>query len=95
MLVIPMEVEIRADAGVEEFNAYAFAGGASVIVEFNADYDLDRALTDVRETVDRAKPKLPQSRLTGNINTGASAGMLNESAMAMNRSSRFVDPVAL
>ena len=61
MLVMPMEVEIRAVEGVEELNAYAFEGGASVMVEFDADYDLDRALTDVREAVDRAKPKLPNT----------------------------------
>ncbi|MCP5183232.1 MAG: efflux RND transporter permease subunit [Pseudomonadales bacterium] len=59
LLVMPMEVEIRAVEGLEEMTAYAYEGGAALMVEFDADYNLERALSDVREAVDRAKPKLP------------------------------------
>lgn len=61
LLVHPMEFEIRAVEGVEEFTAYAFEGGATLMVEFDADYNLDKALSDIREAVDRAKPKLPST----------------------------------
>lgn len=61
LLAQPMEFEIRAVEGVEEFTAYAFEGGAAIMVEFDADYDLDTALADIREAVDRAKPKLPST----------------------------------
>ncbi len=61
LLVHPMEFEIRAVEGVEEFSAYAFEGGAALMVEFDADYNLDKALSDIREAVDRAKPKLPST----------------------------------
>ena len=59
LLVKPMEIELRTVEGVEEVNAFASEGVATVTVEFDADYDLDVALADVREAVDRAKPELP------------------------------------
>ena len=59
LLVKPMEIELRTVEGVEEVNAFASEGVATVLVEFDADYDLDLALSDVREAVDRAKPELP------------------------------------
>ena len=59
LLVKPMEIELRTVEGVEEVNAFASEGVATVTVEFDADYDLDIALADVREAVDRAKPEMP------------------------------------
>ena len=59
LLVMPMEVELRSVEGVEEISAFASEGVAIVLVEFDADYDLDVALADVREAVNRAKPELP------------------------------------
>ncbi len=61
LLVKPMEIELRTVEGVEEVNAFASEGVATVTVEFDADYDLDIALADVREAVDRAKPELPNT----------------------------------
>ncbi len=59
LLVLPVEIELRTVEGVEEVMAFASEGVATVLVEFDADYDLDIALSDVREAVDRAKPELP------------------------------------
>ena len=59
LLVMPMEIELRTVEGVEEVSSFASEGVATVLVEFDADYDLDIALADVREAVDRAKPELP------------------------------------
>lgn len=59
LLVRPLETELRTIEGVEELTANAFQGGASVIMEFDAGFNADKALDDVREAVDRAKPELP------------------------------------
>ncbi|HEX7035640.1 MAG TPA: efflux RND transporter permease subunit [Pseudomonadales bacterium] len=61
LLVMPMEIELRRVEGVEEITAYASEGMATILVEFDAAYDLDQALLDVREAVDRAKPELPET----------------------------------
>ena len=61
LLVMPMETELRSVEGVEELTAYASEGFGTLMVEFNADYDLDKAAIDVRDAVDRAKPKIPST----------------------------------
>ena len=61
LLVMPLEIELRRVEGVDELTAYASEGYANIIVEFDADYELDQALLDVREAVDRAKPELPST----------------------------------
>lgn len=60
LLVRPMEQELRSIEGVKEMKATASEGHASVTLEFNVGMDLDRAMADVREAVDLAKPKLPE-----------------------------------
>ena len=61
LLVKPLEVELRTVEGAVEVSAFAYQGMARVLVEFDADYDLDDALNDVRAAVDRAKPWFPAS----------------------------------
>jgi len=61
LLVMPMEIELRSVEGVKELTAYAAENVATVMVEFEASFDLDQALLDVREAVDRAKPELPST----------------------------------
>ena len=61
LLVKPLEVEMRTVEGAEEVTAYAYQGMANVTIEFDASYDLDEALNDVRAAVDRAKPWFPAS----------------------------------
>ena len=61
LLVMPMEIELRKVEGVKELTAYASEGVANLMVEFDADQDLNEALVDVREAVDRAKPELPST----------------------------------
>ena len=61
LLVMPMERELRSVEGVRELTAYASEGSANLMVEFDAMFDLDEALVDVREAVDRAKPELPST----------------------------------
>lgn len=61
LLVMPMEVELRKVEGVKELTAYASEGFANLMVEFDADFDLNQALLDVREAVDRARVELPST----------------------------------
>lgn len=61
LLVRPMELELRTLEGVEEVDAYASEGSATIIVEFGSDFEQDQALTDVREAVDMARPKIPST----------------------------------
>lgn len=59
LLVRPMEKELRSIEGVKELRSTAYQGGANVLLEFEAGFDADAAVTDVRESVDLAKPELP------------------------------------
>ncbi len=59
MLIRPMERELRTIEGVKEMRATAYEGGANVILEFDAGFDADKALSDVRAKVDIAKAELP------------------------------------
>ena len=61
LLVRPVEIEMRTVEGVDEVRSVAYEGVARVMVEFDAAYDLDKALQDVRAAVDRAKPEFPAS----------------------------------
>ncbi|UOM34847.1 efflux RND transporter permease subunit [Acuticoccus sp. I52.16.1] len=59
LLVKPMETELRGLDGLKEIKATASEGHAGIILEFNADFDKDEALADVRDKVDRAQAELP------------------------------------
>ena len=60
LLVRPMEQELRSLEGIKEMRGTASEGHASVMLEFDAGFDPDKALQDVREKVDTARSKLPQ-----------------------------------
>ena len=57
---MPLEIELRQVEGIE-VNAYASENAGTVMVEFDPDYDLDQALLDTREAVDRAKVEFPST----------------------------------
>ncbi|MBE0489780.1 MAG: efflux RND transporter permease subunit [Halomonas sp.] len=60
LLVRPMEQELRSIEGVRKMTSQASEGHAAVTLEFDAGFDPDQALTDVREKVDIARAELPQ-----------------------------------
>ncbi|PQJ61377.1 MFS transporter [Vibrio chagasii] len=60
LLVRPIEQELRSIEGVKEMNSTAAEGHVSVVLEFNVGVDLNKAMADVRDAVDLAKPKLPE-----------------------------------
>ena len=59
LLVRPMEKELQSIEGVKEMRSTASEGHASVLLEFDAGFDSDSALQDVRDKVDIAKAELP------------------------------------
>ena len=59
LLVQPMEIELRKLEGVVELRSTASEGMASFFVEFDVSVDLDSALSDVREAVNRARAEMP------------------------------------
>ncbi len=61
LLVQPMEIELRKLEGLEELQSTASEGMASFFVEFDVSQDLDKALSDVREAVNRAKAEMPST----------------------------------
>lgn len=54
-----MEIELRKLEGLEELTSTASEGMATFLVEFDVSQDLDAALSDVREAVDRARAEMP------------------------------------
>ncbi|HHX82440.1 MAG TPA: efflux RND transporter permease subunit, partial [Pseudomonadaceae bacterium] len=59
MLLRPMETQLRTIEGVKEMRATASEGSGVIILEFDAGFDPDQALNDVRARVDLARTELP------------------------------------
>ena len=59
LLAKPLEDALRTIEGVENVRSTSTTGFAAVIVEFDQDIDLDKALYDTRVKVDEAKGELP------------------------------------
>ena len=59
LLIRPVEEGMQSLAGIKEITATGFQGGASVVLEFVIDTDLQDALADTRAAMDRARPELP------------------------------------
>ena len=59
LLVRPLETELRSLDGLDEIQATAAEGVAAINLQFDAGFDADQALADVRERVDLARAELP------------------------------------
>ncbi|GAB6054374.1 efflux RND transporter permease subunit [Magnetospira thiophila] len=59
LLVRPLDQELRSIEGLKELRSTGYEGGANLVLEFEAGFDADKALDDVRQKVDLAKPDLP------------------------------------
>lgn len=68
LLVVPMEKELRAVEGVKEMRSTAFEGGANVLMEFEAGFDADAAMQDVRQQSDKARSQLPEDTEEPTVN---------------------------
>ena len=61
LLVKPIEDEVKTVEGLKEMRSTAYSGGGNVLLEFDAGFDADKAMDDIREKVDRAKGDLPDN----------------------------------
>ena len=59
LIIRPLEQELRTIEGIKEMRATGYEGGGNITLEFEAGFDADKALDDVREKVDLAKSELP------------------------------------
>ena len=60
LILRPLETQLKSVANVKEMRSAAFEGGGYVLLEFEAGFDSDVALADVRAKVDDAKSDLPR-----------------------------------
>ncbi|MFK8079155.1 MAG: efflux RND transporter permease subunit [Granulosicoccus sp.] len=68
LLVRPMEKEMQSISGLKQMSGTAGEGFASVLLEFDAGFNGETALADVRERVDKAKSKLPAATDEPSVN---------------------------
>src|SRR3712207_4058309 len=59
LILRPMETQLKSVENVKEMRSAAFEGGGYVLLEFEAGFDSDVALADVRAKGDDAKSELP------------------------------------
>ena len=68
LIVKPLETKLRGIEGLKEMKSTAYQGGANIVLEFDAGFDADAALDDVREKVDLGKPELPEDAEEPTVN---------------------------
>lgn len=59
LLIHPLEQELRSVEGLKEIRSTASEGHASIMLEFDSGIDIDQAILDAKDKVDRAKSDLP------------------------------------
>lgn len=59
LILKPLEKELKSIDGLKELRSTAYENGGSVILEFRAGFNSDKARLDVKDAVDKAKPYLP------------------------------------
>lgn len=67
LLARPLETALRTIEGVEEVRTTATTGYVFIRVLFDQDWDMDKALYDVRVKVDEVRPQLPADTREPNI----------------------------
>ena len=60
LLIRPVETQLKSVSNVKEMRATGYEGGGYVLLEFEAGFNSDVALADVRAKVDQAKSDLPR-----------------------------------
>ncbi len=59
LITRPIEKELKAISGIKNIKSTSVQDYSTIIVEFNPDEDIAKALQDVKDGVDRAKSNLP------------------------------------
>src|SRR5919199_1558041 len=60
LILRSLETQLKSVANIKEMRSAAFEGGGYVLIEFEAGFDANRALADVRAKVDDAKRDIPK-----------------------------------
>ena len=61
LLAKPVELELKLVDGIVEVTSFSSEGAATIMIEFDIDFDSQNALSEVREAINRAKVRFPQS----------------------------------
>lgn len=64
LITRPIEKEVEGINGIKELTSNSIQDASLVIVEFNTNVNLEEALQDVKDAVDKAKSELPNDLLT-------------------------------
>ncbi len=67
LILKPLETSLKSVENVKEMRSAAFEGGGYVLLEFEAGFDSDAAIADVRAKVDDAKSELPNDADEPNV----------------------------
>ena len=59
LITRPLEKEIDGINGIKELSSTSAQDASMIFVEFNTDVDIDKALSDVKDAVDKARGDLP------------------------------------
>ncbi|HIJ74177.1 MAG TPA: efflux RND transporter permease subunit, partial [Candidatus Hydrogenedentes bacterium] len=60
LVSVPIERKLTGLSGVKEITSTSLEGLSTIVIEFEADEDIDEALQRVRDRVDLAKPDIPE-----------------------------------
>ncbi|AFM05359.1 cation/multidrug efflux pump [Bernardetia litoralis DSM 6794] len=60
LITRPIEKELKSLKGVKDISSTSVQDASAIIVEFNEDVEVDEAVTDVKDAVDKAKKELPK-----------------------------------
>ena len=59
LITRPLEKELKTIKGVTELTSTSSQDNSDIVVEFKSDYDIKKAVQDVKDAVDAAKSELP------------------------------------
>ncbi|MEX0962412.1 MAG: efflux RND transporter permease subunit [Pseudohongiellaceae bacterium] len=60
LLAKPAELELKTVEGIVEVTSFSSENAATIVTEFDIDFDSQYALSEVREAINRAKARFPQ-----------------------------------
>ena len=61
LLAKPAELELKTVDGIVEVTSFSSEGAATIMTEFDINFETSAALAEVRESISRAKARFPQS----------------------------------
>ena len=61
LLAKPAELELKTVDGIVEVTSFSSEGAATIMTEFDINFETSAALAEVRESINRAKARFPQS----------------------------------